>query len=647
MLKNLSKLERLVAGGFILSLLSFPLVVLLTLQEANENEMEKHTVEISTAITRLRQFYASDVVGRIQDANGKTVISENYKDIHGGIPIPATFSIEIGQVFNQAHQDTKLGYAFVSDYPFTSRQRPPLDEFQQRALFEFRKNPELKIYKESHVPLIGDARYRLATPVYMQPACIYCHNGHPASTKTDWKANDIRGIQEVSVGSIDTNFYDFRYLFAYFVLISALAAGSMLVFRQSANRLRAANADLQSARETEEKISAELKQKVDQLVLLGAVADRSTFGVTIADCRKPDLPLIYANEAFYRMTGLTEDQVIGNNCRFMTGPLTSQEARSGIREAIAKGLPHTVELINYKKDGVTFWNRLTLFPVGGTPGKPDFYVGYQIDVTAARDAEEERAAMLAEIQEGQKLESLGILVAGVSHEINNPLGIALTATSHIAQNADALRASLEAQGVLTDKVREFLEDEKEAFELVESNLKRAAGLVRNFKEVATDRAQKSIRQVNLKSYLQTLGGSFTPLLRRTRAKLTIESAPNIETILDTGSFGQLITNLVVNATTHAFDGIKHPEIKITATQADQHVLITVCDNGNGIPANVLPNIFAPFFTTKRGSGGTGLGLFIAKRIANDDLQGDLTVENKESGGACFRLTFPIKLENDE
>jgi PAS domain S-box-containing protein len=642
---RLTSIEKLVAVGFIAALAALPFAVLLTLQSANQNQMEKHAEEISTAIETLRTFYRTEVVEKIQASNGQAVITENYKTTPGGIPIPATYAIEIGALFQRTHQDTELLYAFVSDYPFPERNRPPLDDFQREALDSFRLDSAQKVFKKSHVPLIGDAEYRYATPVVMQPSCVGCHNSHPSSPKRDWKPGDIRGIQEIKVGTIETAFADFQYLVYYFVFLTAFGLTSIIVFRRTTNQLELSNSALREAQAAEKTSALKLKEQVSELGLLGAVVDKSTFGITIADARKNDYPIIYANEAFYRLTGLDKQEVIGNNCRFLTGPETNPEARLGLRTAVSKGLTHTVEILNYKKNGATFWNRLTIFPVGGSPGKPDYYVGYQIDVTEIRRAEEERSAMLAEIQEGQKLESLGILVAGVSHEINNPLGIALTAASHIAQNAEAIRKQLESQGLLTDSVREFLEDEQEAFDLIQSNLQRAAALVKNFKEVATDRAQLSVRKIDVKGYLEVLTGSFQPLIRRARCKLTIQVPEKIETVLDTGSFGQLITNLVVNATVHAFEGIESPEILISAHLRDKVIEISVADNGRGIPPEAVPQIFTPFFTTKRATGGTGLGLFIVQRIVTNDLGGRIDVLANHPSGSVFRLTFPQKLSS--
>jgi PAS domain S-box-containing protein len=638
--KQFTLAEKLFTGGFALALLALPAVILLTLHEANGNSSRRHAEEISSAITQLRAYYATNVIQRLQQSEGRAVFTDRYRDVHGGIPIPATFSIEMGELFGQTHQDTSLHFAFVSDYPYPARSRPPLDAFQRRALAAFRSDPTLQSFSDAQSSLTGQVIHRHATPVVMQPACVACHNAHPDSPKRDWQVGDVRGIQDVGAQGVMSGLGDYRYLFYFFGAMTVLGAGAVTVFRRIAKRLADSNVELEAARRSQAQAASQLAEKVRQLTLLGAVADNSAFGITIADARRPDRPLIYANDAFLRLTHFDRDEVIGRNCRFLVGPQTSAEATAGLRAALDRGAVHTVELRNHRRDGSVFWNRLTVFPVGGEPGHPDYYVGYQVDTTALHQAEAEAAAMLDEIQEARKGESLGILVAGVAHEINNPLGIAITATSHIAQTAQDVRRTLSARGQLTEEVDHFLEDESEAFALVESNLRRAASLVRSFREVATDRSQHSRRPVDLRQYLETLASTFAPLMRTTGCRLAVESPPDIRVSIDTGAFGQLITNLVVNATVHAFQGVTDRRIRIAASLEAGTVRVEVVDNGTGIPSTVLPNLFTPFFTTRRGDGGTGLGLFISRRIARESLGGTLVAEPAEPTGTRMVLSFP-------
>jgi len=638
--KQFTLAEKLFTGGFALALLALPAVILLTLHEANGSNSRRHAEEISSAITKLRAYYATNVVQRLQQSEGRAVFTDRYRDVLGGIPIPATFSIEMGELFGETHRDSSLRFAFVSDYPYPARSRAPLDDFQRRAIAAFRSDPTLESFSQAQSSLTGHVSHRHATPVVMQPTCVACHNAHPESPKRDWKVGDVRGIQDVGAEGVMSGLGDYRYLFYFFGALTVLGAGAVTVFRRIAKRLADSNVELEAARRSEAEVASQLAEKVRQLTLLGAVADNSAFGITIADARRPDRPLIYANEAFLKLTRFERAEVIGRNCRFLVGPETDTEATAGLREALDRGAVHTVELKNHRRDGTTFWNRLTVFPVGGEAGRPDYYVGYQVDTTAIHLAEANNAAMLDEIQEARKSESLGILVAGIAHEINNPLGIAITATSYIAQSAQDLRRALSASGQLTEEVGHFLEDESEAVELVEANLRRAANLVRSFREVAADRSQQSRRVVDLRQYLETLSSTFAPLMRTTGCRLSVESPPDIRVSIDTGAFGQLITNLVVNATVHAFQGVSDRQIRIVASLGAGTIRVAVIDNGTGIPSAVIPKLFTPFFTTRRGDGGTGLGLFISRRIAQESLGGSLVAEPAKPTGSRLVLSFP-------
>ncbi len=260
--RNFTLTEKLFTIGFIVALITLPLVVLMTIREANRVQMHKHTEEISSAISSLRTYYSENIVKKLQESNGQAVFTENYKNVHGGIPIPATFSIEMAELFDNTHNDTAVEYAFVSDYPFKSRNREKLSDFQITAIAAFRADPKLRFFDEEHAPLYGESYQRYATPVVMQAACVACHNNHPDSTKTDWKAGDIRGIQEVSVKSFSSSLDAYRYLFYYFGLVSVLALGSIIAFRRTALNLSAANRELEIARRRDLANAKELKEKL-------------------------------------------------------------------------------------------------------------------------------------------------------------------------------------------------------------------------------------------------------------------------------------------------------------------------------------------------------------------------------------------------
>jgi phosphoserine phosphatase RsbU/P len=123
------------------------------------------------------------------------------------------------------------------------------------------------------------------------------------------------------------------------------------------------------------------------LALKDRALDVAAEGVTIADARLPDRPLIYANEGFERMTGYPVAEVLGRNCRFLQGPATEAASMAEIRSALAESRECVVEILNYRKDGSTFWNRLSITPVRDSSGQVTHFIGIQSDVTARREAE--------------------------------------------------------------------------------------------------------------------------------------------------------------------------------------------------------------------------------------------------------------------
>ena len=198
----------------VLLLVGLPLAVWADLRALSRNALLRQTGEISRIINDVRNFYANDVVARVIAAKGDVHTSANYRQEVGGIPIPATFSLELGKLISDDGGD--VSYRFVSDFPFAGREPHSLDAFERNALTLLRRDPSKPVVDVSG-PLFSQT-VRLATPVVMGETCVKCHNSHPDSPKKDWVVGDVRGIQEVTVGQpIEANLFAFKYLLAYFV----------------------------------------------------------------------------------------------------------------------------------------------------------------------------------------------------------------------------------------------------------------------------------------------------------------------------------------------------------------------------------------------------------------------------------------------
>jgi PAS domain S-box-containing protein len=448
-----------VLWALLLSLLALPLVMFHSVSTATISQMQLQADEISTLATGIRSYYADNVISRLQAADGKAVYSENYRDVHGGIPIPATLSIELGALFDNAHTDGRIGYEFLSDYPFAQRLSRPLDSFEKNALQAFREDSQLKSYTQLEGNGLGRSAYRLATPVLMRQACVTCHNAHPDSPKRDWKVGDVRGIQEVTVRGLRVDgFGKLGFLMAYAGFVGVVSVAATGVFRNQTRQLERINSKLKDANERESALTARMSDQVQELSIFGSVVENSIVAITIADMRQDDCPLIYVNKAFTLLTGYSKDISIGYNCRFLQGPDTDVKEVQRIREALQAGKPYTGELLNYRQDGTRFWNRLTLYPVGGTGGKPDFYVANQVDITSLKQQ------------------------VGVSFEDLDGLSAELNAADQALKDADrfgsALRSIVDRDGAaLTLEMEAFLRSEQQAHQLVRSALKDMAAVL--------------------------------------------------------------------------------------------------------------------------------------------------------------------------
>lgn len=267
---------------------------------------------------------------------------------------------------------------------------------------------------------------------------------------------------------------------------------------------------------------------------------------------------------------------------------------------------------------------------------------------ALRKSRDRADAALAELQKTQtdliqseKLASLGQLVAGVAHEINTPLGIALTTATLLGDESKRFAESAAGGQLQRSVLERFLARTREGTQLLFSNLTRAADLVHSFKQVAADQASGERRQFEMGEWLQDLLTSLSPVLRKTQHEVLIECPPGLRMDTFPGALGQVITNLLTNALTHAYDGSPAGKLSIRVSEPrPDWVRIVFSDDGKGIPPENLAKVFDPFFTTGRSAGSTGLGLHIVYNLVNNMLQGRINLYSKVGKGTRFTIDLP-------
>ena len=252
---------------------------------------------------------------------------------------------------------------------------------------------------------------------------------------------------------------------------------------------------------------------------------------------------------------------------------------------------------------------------------------------------EHQRTMQEQLVQSEKSAALGGMVAGVAHELNTPVGNALMAATTMQQRAQDFRARL-ARGVRRSEFETFLEVIGEASDLAERNLRRAADLIGSFKQVAVDQASDQRRRFDLSEVAREILLTLQPSLRLTPYEVRNEIEPGFGFESYPGPLGQVLTNLISNAVLHAFPGRERGLVRLTARDSGDCVEVAVSDDGCGMPPEMLRRIFEPFFTSRRGRGGTGLGLHICESVVSRVLGGTITVLSRVGEGSVFTLRLP-------
>ncbi|KOX58443.1 hybrid sensor histidine kinase/response regulator [Methylobacterium fujisawaense] len=359
-----------------------------------------------------------------------------------------------------------------------------------------------------------------------------------------------------------------------------------------------------------------------------AAVETTRMPMIVTDPRQPDNPIIFANRAFLAMTGYTPEELIGRNCRFLQGPETDRESVAQVRAAIAEKREFATEILNYRKNGSTFWNALFVSPVYNADGELVYYFGSQLDVSRRRDAEEA-------LGQAQKMEALGQLTGGIAHDFNNLLQVIVGYVDILAaglEKPDADRARL---GRATENIRQAAE--------------RATTLTQQL--LAFARKQRlDGRAVNLNTLIEGMGEMVARSVGEA-VKVELDLAADLWNCrVDPTQAEVAILNVLINARDAMPEGgtvrISTENSEVAARGRElgplrdgRYVSIAIKDTGTGIPPAVLARVMDPFFTTKEEGKGTGLGLSMVYGFAKQS-GGAAQIESAVGAGTTVRLSFP-------
>ncbi len=430
------------------------------------------------------------------------------------------------------------------------------------------------------------------------------------------------------------------------------------------------------------------KRAEEMLWLYDRAMSATSSGIVISDATNPEHPIIYCNPAFESMTGYRREEILGKNCRFLQGRDTDSKALEIIRQALKTDSECQVILKNYRKDGTTFWNALSVSPVRDRTGKLTHFIGVQRDITDRKQAEEalqnseaqsreqsvQLATALDELQsthsqliKSEKMSSLGLLIAGVAHEINNPVSFIHGNLTYLKDYTQDLLHLLklyqqhypnpvpDIQQETEKNELDFLaEDLPKILSSMSIGVERICQIVQSLRNFSRH-DDSQMKPINLHE-----GIDSTLLILNHRLKGNGE-IPQIKIIKQYGNLppvecfagpiNQVFMNILSNAidalddvnTRRTFQEISDnpSQIAICTEVVGNFVEIKIADNGPGITEEVKQRIFDTFFTTKPIGKGTGMGLSISYQIIADKHKGKLDCTSELGKGTEFTIKMPI------
>jgi PAS domain S-box-containing protein len=376
----------------------------------------------------------------------------------------------------------------------------------------------------------------------------------------------------------------------------------------------------------------------------------------VINVKNRDLHYVLMNRYMAGIFGIDPADAIGRTTSDLMSRYGAQKTDDNDKRVLAtrRGLGFYEEEYMDSSGNVRQWlvNKL---PLLDTEGEIESIVTVALDIgerkrgelemRKAKDAAEAALRNLRETQnsliEAEKLAALGRLVAGVAHEVNNPIGISLTVASSLERKTAMFTDEVERGDLRRSRLNEFLQTSRDASSQLVANLNRAAELIQSFKQVAADRNYSDQRTFDLGDLTEQVALSLRPGLRKHRLTLTVDCQPNLTMNSYPGPYGQVLTNLFLNSVAHAFPDGRPGTVDIQARESGKdNVEILFSDNGCGMSLDVRRRAFDPFFTTRRDQGGTGLGLHIVYSIVTNRLGGRLDLDSEPGKGTQIRIILP-------
>ena len=250
------------------------------------------------------------------------------------------------------------------------------------------------------------------------------------------------------------------------------------------------------------------------------------------------------------------------------------------------------------------------------------------------------------IIETEKMASLGSLVAGISHEINTPIGLGITSTTHFVSQTKKLKKLYDDNNMTEKDFEKYIKDSDQLASITYENLKRAADLVKSFKQLSVDQTSEEKREFYMKKYIEETLLTLHNKIKQTKINIELKCNNEINIYSFPGAYSQIITNLIMNSLIHGYNQEEDGVINIDIKVENNNLIFVYKDDGKGIKKEYIEKIFDPFFTTNRAHGGSGLGMNIIYNIVTQQLNGKIKCTNNIDKGVEFIMNIPIEIKKE-
>lgn len=377
----------------------------------------------------------------------------------------------------------------------------------------------------------------------------------------------------------------------------------------------------------------------------------------------------YVNPRFSIQTDYFHAEVVGKSVIGLKTVDGSPEQQA-LQNIMTAGGEWSGQLHSRRKGGDFFWEFASFSPVLGMDAQITNYLLISEDITEKKALEEVRDQLLTtldakviertlelkykiqelentryELIESEKMASLGRLVAGIAHEVNTPIGVAYSASTQLMEESQTIETMLGNEEVDLDDLLFSVGVVKEASTLVARNLQRAAELIQSFKRASIDHSSEAVRVYRVMEVVNDVQMSLRNQFKKTAIEIDVECAQELQVVGIPGYLTQILTNFMLNSLHHGFaDGLMSGRISMRFASDGKQMDFIYSDTGIGMTEETKNQAFEPFYTTNRGAGGSGLGLYICYNLITTKLRGTISLSSMQNKGVQFTCNWPIDIK---